>query len=187
MERKNIDQRVRLTRTLLKDALVQIMQTQHISKISVRALCDLAGVNRSTFYAHYSDQYDLLHQLEQEVIDNLKRYLEKQDYHDNRPISTQVLTRILEYAQENANLFQVLLSENCDFAFQKDIMELAQVVSFKLNPAFDARVQGYLTVYGITGCISILQKWLQDGLLETPEKVSEVFLQVLYHGIVSFE
>ena len=98
-----------------------------------------------------------------------------------------MLTRILEYAQENANLFQVMLSENCDFAFQKDIMELTQVVSFKLNPAFDARVQEYLTIYGITGCISILQKWLQDGMIETPEKISEFFLQVLYHGIVSFE
>ena len=187
MEKKNIDQRVRLTRRLLKDALVQLMQAQHISEISVRSICDLAGVNRSTFYAHYSDQYDLLHQIEKEVIDNLKRYLEKQDYQDNRPISVQVLTRILEYAQENANLFQILLSENCDFAFQKDIMELAQVVSFKLNPAFDARVQEYLTIYGITGCISILQKWLQDGMIEPPQKISEFFLQVLFHGIISFE
>ena len=49
-EHKKIDQRVRLTRSLLKNALVQLMQEQQISKISVRALCDIAGINRSTFY-----------------------------------------------------------------------------------------------------------------------------------------
>ena len=49
MKEKKIDQRVRLTQSLLKNALVKLMQEQHISKISVRALCDAAGINRSTF------------------------------------------------------------------------------------------------------------------------------------------
>lgn len=186
MEKETMDQRVRLTRKLLKDALVQLMQTQHISEISVRSLCELADINRSTFYAHYTDPSDLLRQIEQEVMGNLKRYLEKQDYQDNRPISAQVLTRILEYAKSNAEVFKVFFSQNCDFDFQKEIMELAQIVSFRQNPAYDARTWEYIALYGITGCISILQKWLQDGMIESPEKISEFFLQVLYHGIISF-
>jgi AcrR family transcriptional regulator len=153
----------------------------------VRSLCEIAEINRSTFYAHYTSQYNLLQQIELEVMDNLKRHLEKQDYQDNMPLSAQVLTRILEYVQENADLFKVLLSENCDFAFQKGIMELSQIVSFQLKPVFDARTQEYLTIYSITGCISILQKWLQDGMVESPVKISEFFLQVLYHGIISFQ
>ena len=60
MENKKMDQRVRLTRNLLKNALVQLMQEQHIAKISIRAICEVAGINRSTFYVHYTDQYDLL-------------------------------------------------------------------------------------------------------------------------------
>lgn len=186
MEKETTDQRVRLTRRLLKDALVQLMQKQHISEISVRSLCELADINRSTFYAHYADPFDLLRHIEQEVLDNLKQHLEKQDY-QALPISAQVLTRILEYARENAGLFKVLLSKNCDFAFQKDIMELSQIVSFQLNTAFDDRVKEYLSLYAITGCISILQKWLQEDTPEPPEKISEFFLQVLYHGIASFQ
>ena len=75
MEKKKIDQRVRLTQHLLKNALVQLMQEQHISKISIRAICEFAGINRSTFYVHYTDQYDLLNKVEQEAMDNLKKYL----------------------------------------------------------------------------------------------------------------
>lgn len=77
----------------------------------------MAGINRSTFYTLYKDQYDLLN-----------KYLKKQDFNHSNRISVQVLTRILDYFKDNFELFRALLSENCDFAFQKDILELAQVI-----------------------------------------------------------
>ena len=185
METKKIDQRVRLTQNLLKNALVQLMQEQHISKISVRALCEVAGINRSTFYVHYTDQYDLLNKVEMEGLDKLNRYLEKQDLNYSRPLSVQVLTRILDYVKENFELFKALLSENCDFAFQKDILELAQVISSQLNQSLDAKTQEYVKTFSLTGAISMLQKWLQDGMDKPSGQMAEFIIQVLYYGITS--
>lgn len=178
-----MDQRVRLTRHLLKDALVQLMQEQHISKISIRALCEVADINRSTFYVHYTDQYDLLNKVQQEVLDNLNRYLSKQDLDENHPISVQVLTRVLDYAKENVELFKALLSENCDLAFQKDLMELAQVISSQQNQSLDARTQEYIKIFGLTGAISMLQKWLHEGTVESPAQMAELVIQICYYGI----
>lgn len=187
MEKEKVDQRVRLTRNLLKNALVQLMQEQHISKISIRALCEVADINRSTFYVHYTDQYDLLNKIEQEVLDNLNKYLGKHDLTDDRPISVQVLTRVLDYVKENVELFKALLSENCDFAFQKDLMELAQVISSQQNQSLDAGTQEYIKIFGLTGTISMLQKWLHGGMYESPAQMSEFIIQVLYYGISSFK
>lgn len=184
---QRMDQRVRLTRSLLQNALVQLMQEQHISRISVRALCEIAGINRSTFYMHYTDQYDLLNSVEREVLDNLNTYLEKQDFNHNHPISVQVLTIILDYIKENVQLFKALLSENCDFAFQKDIMELAQVISSQLSQPLDPKAQEYIKAFSLTGAISILQKWLQDGMDEPSAQMSEFIIQVLYYGITSIK
>ena len=183
MEKKKMDQRVRLTRNLLKNALVQLMQEQHIAKISIRAICEVADINRSTFYVHYTDQYDLLNKIQQEVLDNLNRYLNKQDLDENHPMSVQVLTRVLDYVKENVELFKALLSENCDFAFQKDLMELAQVISAQQNPALDERTQEYIKLFGFTGIISILQKWLHDGTNESPAQMAEFVTQICYYGI----
>ena len=183
MGNKKMDQRVRLTRNLLKNALVQLMQEQHISKISIRAICEVAGINRSTFYVHYTDQYDLLNKVEQEAMDNLKKYLGKQDLNDERPISAQVLIRVLDYVKENVELFKALLSENCDFAFQKDLVELAQIISSQQNQSFDLRVQEYIKIFGFTGTISMLQKWLQDGTNESPAQMAEFIIQIVYGGI----
>lgn len=186
MEKQKIDKRVALTKNLLKNALVRLMKDQHISKISVRTLCDEASVNRSTFYAHFSDQYDLLYHVEQEVLENLKKYIDTQDLTGSLPISTQSLGRILEYVKDNAELSKVLLSENCDFTFQKDVVQLAQLVTAHMNQSVDARTQDYIKEFGVTGCISVLQKWLQDGMIESTEKMTELIMQVLSQGVSSF-
>lgn len=183
MENKKMDQRVRLTRNLLKNALVQLMQEQHISKISIRALCEVADINRSTFYVHYTDQYDLLSKVEQEVLDNLNRYLSKQDLDENHPMSVQVLTRVLDYVKENVELFKALLSENCDFTFQKNLMELAQVISSQQNQSLDVKTQEYIKTFGFTGAISMLQKWLHNGMDESPAQMAEFVIQITYYGI----
>ena len=181
------DRRVKYTIAALKDALVQLMQKEHISKISVKSLCEYADVNRSTFYSHFSDQYDLLHYIGEEVLDIIKRQLESQGFEDNRPISVQVLCRILEYARKNANLFKALLGENCDLMIQRELINFSQFVSFSLNKKYDKRVQDYFNIYATTGCISVLQKWLQDGMIESDAQISEYIMQMLYSGMSSFE
>ena len=187
MEEKKMDRRVRYTHMMLRDALVEMLRKEHISKISVKALCDLADINRSTFYAHFKDQYDLLHYIEQEATDNIKNYLEKQDFSDRLPVSLQTLNRILEYVKENADLFRALISDNCEPSIQIEIMNLTQVFPIPLYKEWNERTKDYITVFGITGCVSILQKWLEDGMPESTMEISEFILQLLYQGIASFQ
>ncbi|MBS5724173.1 MAG: TetR/AcrR family transcriptional regulator [Clostridiales bacterium] len=180
------DRRVRKTKIAIKDALVELMQKQHISGISIRAICETADINRSTFYAHYRDQYDLLAQIEEELMGKLRHHLEEQDYSDNRPISNQVLTSILEYIGENAQLFQILLSENSDFHLQQDIMELAAIVTSRTTIAKDKSIQAYLNDFGLSGCLSVIKRWLNTGMRESPAVLAEFIVTVVYRGMDAF-
>lgn len=181
--KEKIDRRVKYTKALLKEALVELLKDRHISKISVTALCAVADVNRSTFYAHYTDQFDLLRQVEDEVMNNLKIFLEQ--YVDDRmPITEQNLKGILEYAKANADLFVVLLGENGDHAFHKDLMTLVKLVPFQYNAA-DSKKE-YLLTFAVTGCISILHKWLVEGRGESPEEMANLVLKVIYNGLLSY-
>jgi AcrR family transcriptional regulator len=199
------DRRVAYTKLALRDALIKLMQTQHISGITVKSICELANVNRSTFYLHYRDQYDLLHQIEQEMLESLRERLIEdstlQGLHGNddngsvpgdssksnkRPITLTALTKILEYARENADLARVLLSENCDFAFQQDIMELTPLVAFLPEDNLSPRIKDYIIAYGINGCIALAEKWLKEGMIEQPAEFAQIMLQVLNCGTSSF-
>ena len=68
------DIRVQFTRKVLRESLVSLMKTKSILNIAVKDICEAAGVSRTTFYTYYKDQYDLLGQLEEEIVaefDNL--------------------------------------------------------------------------------------------------------------------
>jgi AcrR family transcriptional regulator len=186
IEQEKSDRRVRYTKRILKDTLIELLQTQHIEKISVKELCDRADVSRSTFYTHYTDQLDLLQQLADEVFNNVKQYLENQAYDEKTPITAQILTLILQYAKENRAAVKALLSDNSKNALQKDIMHFALVISFSSDRDVDERTKEYVNLFCVTGCINVLNKWIQDETPDSPEKMTDILLRTLYQGITGF-
>ena len=176
---KKVDRRVKYTLTALKEAMIKLLQEQHISKISVVSLCKVADVNRSTFYTHFKDHYDLLQYITQEALDNIQIYLKELNRENSTNISIQVLIQILDYVKENEDVFIALLSDNCDPNIQHEIMGMMKIVSPHDYKDLDARTKDYYMLFQINGCISILQKWLQDETPESTEEMSLLLLKVL--------
>lgn len=188
MKADKIDRRVKYTTLLLKDSLVMLMQTNPISKVSVKMLCEAADINRSTFYAHYADQYDLLQKLEQEVVTDLREYINKHALNVHSEETVNALKRVLDYAAQNADLFKVLLSDNGDSNFQRDIMEIAQqkTISDLRNQDISGSTSDYLKCFVISGALRLLQKWLEDGMKEPTQEMAELISKLLFQGISCF-
>ena len=68
MKTPALDQRVRVTRMLIRRSFLELLKQKPIQNISVREICEDAGINRGTFYSHYTDIYDLLHKIEEEML-----------------------------------------------------------------------------------------------------------------------
>ena len=66
MEKK--DARKRYTQMVLKQSLLKLLKEKPVNKITVKEVCELAQLNRATFYAHYSDCFALLESIENELI-----------------------------------------------------------------------------------------------------------------------
>lgn len=69
------DQRTQLTRSLIRQAFTGLLQQKPLQHITVKELCQKAGINRSTFYAHYVDIYDLLAKVEEDMLEDFQRAL----------------------------------------------------------------------------------------------------------------
>ena len=189
MKTEKVDRRVKYTKMLLKKSLIELMRENPVSKISVKMLCEYADINRSTFYAHYTNQYDLLKQLELEVIGELKKHLTMDVFSRQAPQTIQSMNQILGYISENAEIFKILLSINGNSTFYKEIMILAQekIISDVLsNPDIDVRTSEYLQCFAVTGALSMVQKWLHDGMIESVEKMSDLASKFLYNGVSAF-
>ena len=79
---KKTDARVRYTRRVLKESFLTLLRDKPVNRITVKEVCELAELNRATFYAHYSDCFALLESIEQELLDALGQSLRLVDAFD---------------------------------------------------------------------------------------------------------
>ena len=95
-----MDARVRYTKMMLKQALLDLMQHKPVNKITVKEICERAELNRATFYAHYSDCFDLLESIEEELFGQFERSM--QSYTRSFDIAGLVggLYRMIAYAHD---------------------------------------------------------------------------------------
>lgn len=89
------DYRVRVTKMLIRKEFTELLKKKPIQEITVREICERTGINRSTFYNHYQDVYDLLEQIENEMLGELAENL-KNVVSENDPMNMELFKGISE-------------------------------------------------------------------------------------------
>jgi AcrR family transcriptional regulator len=186
MEEKKTDRRVKYSLMVIKESFIKLLKQKPISKITIKEICDDADINRATFYAHYSDQYDLLHQIESELIDGISRYLNSYDFEDLSKAPVEMLEKILEYIKDNSELFNLLLNSNGDIQFQQEVTKIIGQQHFS-SMATDKDISEYMFLFFANGAIGIILKWLKDGMKKPAREMAELILRLSLNGRVSFE
>ena len=69
---KNMDRRVRKTRAQLRQGLAELLKEKSIKEITVKELVEKVDINRSTFYLHYTDIYDMMEKIENELTGEIE-------------------------------------------------------------------------------------------------------------------
>ena len=178
MKTGKVDRRVKYTKMVLKQSFIKLLGEKNISQISIKEICENADINRATFYAHYSDQYDLMEQIQDELFENVLAYLSEYVENNDQAQTTQ---KIFDYIKENASLCQLLLSERGDINFQKRITKLLynQSIGYfvKIDTALKEDAE-YIYSFLITGSIGVIQKWLNDGMKKSTRFMSEIILKL---------
>ncbi len=189
METKNADRRVKYTKMVIKDSLVKFLKEKPISKITVKEICEDADINRATFYAHYTDQYDLLQRIENEIIDDINLYLNEYNFEETNLIDIKIIERILEYIAENAELFDLLLNLNGDIKFQQEFINIIGQQHFLPilgSNAVSKEDAEYLFHFLASGAVGVIQMWLKSGMKKSARDIAELILKTSNNGRTSF-
>ena len=186
MGNEKIDRRIKYTKMVLRQSLLELMKTRSINKITVKEICDLADVNRGTFYSHYSDPFDLLKYIENELFMEISTMLE----HHALERTEDLLVALFKCIKENSDICKILLGENGDSEFLKKILYIAHDQSIsewkKVIEAKDQKIFDYLYTFTANGTIGILQDWIQSGIKETPEEIATIVMKITNTGVSSF-
>lgn len=164
------DARVRYTQMRIKDAFLTCLAEKPVNKITVKELCDIAEINRATFYKHYTDPFDLLDKLEEEGL----QWLEKTIGDDTFQQST--LLTLLLHASDESNPYAALASANGDPRFTERVSALfyqkfwPQIAKNLPGRTEDEQRAAYLFIVG--GCSHLLSGWIREGKTAAPDKVA---------------
>ncbi|MDR2659583.1 MAG: TetR/AcrR family transcriptional regulator [Spirochaetaceae bacterium] len=162
--------KTRYTKKALRDSLIELMKSKSIIRITIKDVCDIADISRSTFYAHYNDQYDLLRQIEEETIVYFEEMLQKIDKNHSKREIVEMVEEMLQYIARNSNSIQVLLSENGNIDFQKKFFRRftqhqgIMTNFFTGSSEYDPEIREYSLVYVVNGSMALVQHWLKNGM-----------------------
>lgn len=185
MSGKRIDRRVKYTRMVIKASFLSILKEKPISKITIKEICERADINRATFYAHFTDTYGLLQHIETEFLEDIHHHLDEVHHEGNEGRSLEIITSIVQYIRENADLCAILISEKGDLAFQQRLMMITQTqfVHEAINQkGLDQETAEYYFTFSAFGSAGIIQKWLTDGLLKSDEEIASLIFEISHHG-----
>jgi AcrR family transcriptional regulator len=180
MEGQKIDRRIRKTKKILLESLTKLMSEKKISNITVKELTDLADVNRSTFYLYYKDIFDMVEQIETEMLADFSMAFEKfKKEESNYENLLTFFTYVFEFIQNNAEMGKILLGPDGDYSF----IEKFKDAIVQSKPPFDNSVSKikihYLRPYIISGCIGVIQQWLKDDMNVSPKDMAVIIIEMI--------
>ncbi len=169
--------RVRMTKLLLKESLVELMKIKSIHVISIKEICEGADVNRSTFYRHYDTQYDLYDDIIDDISEDIyKIYLACTE---EGLTVTLLLTKILCYIEENREMFLVILSDNGNISLGETYN---RITSRFISRDDVGELGAYVAQFIATGMTSILWTWLNKEDRRPPEQIAGLISYLIKHG-----
>lgn len=173
------NQRVRLTKTMLKKTLMEMLKEKPISKITISDLCKRAEINRTTFYKYYGSQYDLLDEIEINYFEELEYCLlgNKCETYDG-------LTAALQFLEKEKEHWRILINTIHDEEFTNRLFNLPvirKLLDENIGSEVEERERGYIRLFICHGCYAIIRQWLNQSLGETPEEIADLICSLAKH------
>lgn len=171
---KITDIRVTKTNIAIKKAFIEIMEEEGFSKLNVKKIIDRAKINRSTFYAHYMDKYDLLEKIEDQFLNGLKdiEIPVPEEVIIEKSFSTEYfLTHVefvISYLKENGKLMTLLMSDKGDPAFSNKLNEVLKQIWLDKKITDKLSIPQNYAIAAVTGMItSVIVEWVKSDFKES--------------------
>ena len=159
----------------LREALLSFMEQGR--EPTVGELCERSQINRSTFYRHYLDVFDLMEKTEMEIQKGLAQILAKDE--------PEHFERLARYVSEYRNFYRIYLKKNRDGSMEDGFQAIWET---RLKPRFlaagitdERRMLDYFH-YVRAGMTTVLRLWLEDGCRETPEEIANILRNSIVRG-----
>lgn len=176
---EKIDRRIRRTKKVLTEALIDILYHKNIENVTVSELAKKADITRTTFYQYYRDPVEMLEVLQHEIAEDLQRIVEKTEGGDARGFFLLLFSYFYE-DRIKAEILAFSIHNRTGYEMIGHYIHSKYMLRWKDKFSDESLVQyEYYRYYIIFGCISVVENWVRKGMKETPEEITEIAVSFL--------
>ena len=188
------------TAVKMDEALLALLEKKDFEYITVKEICERAGVNRSTFYLHYENTADLLKEATRHVLDRFLSYFpvdgpsivaafRECELNKLVFITPEYLTPYLSFVKENRRVFKTAISQLGTMGFDRVYQRMFEHIFSPILERFSFPLQtrSYVMKFYLMGITAIVMEWVKKGCEDSVEEIGGVIIQCIlgkqeFHG-----
>lgn len=185
-EGKKIDRRVVKTKRAIRSAFAQLLGQKDINEITIKDIADIADINRKTFYSHYNGIYQIVDEIEDEIVRALNEVIGdinwKRDLRDPYPILAKLTAVIGSDLDFYSHLLRIENNSNL-------LLKIVAALKENISASFTAQVRmapGTLDIvaeYMISGMLAVYRDWFNSDRARSIEEVAGVVGVLIASGM----
>lgn len=182
------DRRIRKTKQSIRTALLELMLLKPFDSITVNDIAEKADINRGTFYLHYVDKYELLDNIENEMLEQFITIQQSMDLskiiHENDVFQEVFIKKIMYILKSDKLFFKVMLHPNLNTTFE---YKFRKVIQENFERVIDSEsIQGipfkYYFSFISSAQIGVIKHWVRTDMKESPEEIARFAYEMAYNG-----
>ena len=187
-ERKEIDPRIQKSKEAIRNALIKILSYKSLEEITITEIAKEANINRKTFYNNYENVYQVIEEIENDIVISFDNVLTKMNIKENlqhplkifEPLTTIIETDFyyyIEWIQTQNIKDRQLISKITDSLKQR------VKATFPVNKFQDKLTMELSIDYIIAGMMEGYKEWLQNPTEISLEKMTKTISTIIFSGL----
>lgn len=182
-----MNQRVAITKKLLEEALLELLEKKPLERISITELCLAAGINRATFYRHYYIPKDVLADMQLQFVEKMQSKFNGMLFNQSPEAFVEALCIDL---YESSAFIKIAIKNNMEdhiIALSRDAFAryLKENDVLRGRGALDDNDWKLLLAYMSGGSYFMIRQWLLEDLPKSPKEMSKMVLSFMDLGALT--
>ncbi|MDE6729541.1 MAG: TetR/AcrR family transcriptional regulator [Oscillospiraceae bacterium] len=177
----------------MNHALLTILEKKDFEYITIREICETAGVNRSTFYLHYQNTRELLDESIRNIYQKFLSYFENSKDFSVQEIKNTSLENLifvkeeylrpyLEFIQDHRRIFKTAVLQESVFDTRKNFDWMFESIFNPILACFQCpeRERLYIMKFYINGLIAVIMEWIENDCKESIDEIITIIKKCIF-------
>lgn len=181
---KKTDLRVIKTKEVLKEALMHLLKEKNLNSISVTEICQLAKVNRGTFYSHYGQVENLFEEYFKDIMKDLTdsyqepyKYVQNLQTNDLNPATIRIFHHIEKYEK----FYRIVFSKTVPLSYYYLLFDHIQTL-IKKDVDLHSKMEidmDMLSAYQANAILGLAIEWHRQDFRQNAAGMNQLLVRIL--------